>query len=275
MHQAKVMTRQRGFTLVEMVMVIVITGILGAAIAVFMKAPVDAYFDQARRATLADAADTALRRVSREVAYALPNSVRLAGTACAGSGSGTYLEFIPLAAIGRYRLERTVGGTGTPLDLTESGVSHSFDVLGPGVDVPAGASLVVYNLGIGNNDAYGGGNRRSLSTTGNGLSSLTYAGSVFPEHSPSARFHVLTGAVSYRCNAGTNGTLERYGPYAIQAVQPTPSTGGNRLADRVTGCCFRMNALSAHRGLLTLSLTLSEAGESVNLLHQVHMDNTP
>lgn len=274
MRRAKDMHRQAGFTLAELVIVIVITGIIGAMIAVFMKAPIDAYFDQARRAELTDAADTSLRRIAREVAYALPNSVRIGGTACAGSGSGTYLEFIPLIAIGRYRLEPALDGSGAPLDLTEAGSSHSFDVLGPGVDVPGGASLVIYNLGLGSNDAYGGGNRRSL-TSGSGLSSLTYAGSVFPEHSPSGRFHVVTDAVSFHCNTGADGTLDRYGPYAIQASQPSPTTGGNRLAGHVTGCCFQINSLTSQRGLLTLNLTLSKDNESVSLLHQVHVDNTP
>jgi MSHA biogenesis protein MshO len=140
--------------------------------------------------------------------------------------------------------------------------------------VPGGASLVIYNLGLGSNDAYGGGNRRSL-TSGSGLSSLTYAGSVFPEHSPSGRFHVVTDAVSFHCNTGADGTLDRYGPYAIQASQPSPTTGGNRLAGHVTGCCFQINSLTSQRGLLTLNLTLSKDNESVSLLHQVHVDNTP
>ena len=50
-----------GFTLVEAIMVIVITGILAGMVAVFIKAPVDGYVDSVRRAELTDAADTALR----------------------------------------------------------------------------------------------------------------------------------------------------------------------------------------------------------------------
>ena len=39
-----------GFTLVEAIMVIVITGILAGMVAVFIKAPVDGYVDSVRRA---------------------------------------------------------------------------------------------------------------------------------------------------------------------------------------------------------------------------------
>src|SRR5205814_7956125 len=68
---------QRGFTLLEAVLVIAMTGIVAAMVAVFIRAPVNAYVDQARRAELSDAADTALRRMAREVQRALPNSVRV------------------------------------------------------------------------------------------------------------------------------------------------------------------------------------------------------
>ena len=53
------MNRAKGFTLLELVLVIVITGVMAAAIAVFVKPAVDAYFDTRRRAELSDAADTA------------------------------------------------------------------------------------------------------------------------------------------------------------------------------------------------------------------------
>ena len=63
----------RGFTLIEMIMVIVITGVIAGMVAVFIKGPVDSYFDMARRAELTDIADTAMRRMTRDIRLALPN----------------------------------------------------------------------------------------------------------------------------------------------------------------------------------------------------------
>ena len=46
--------RTRGFTLVELVMVITITGILAASLTIFLKPVIDSYFDTRRRADLTD-----------------------------------------------------------------------------------------------------------------------------------------------------------------------------------------------------------------------------
>ena len=78
-----------GFTLVEAIIVIVLTGILAGVVAVFLVIPVTGYFDVARRAELTDTADTALRRISRDLRLALPNSIRV--TSC-----NTAIEFIPI-----------------------------------------------------------------------------------------------------------------------------------------------------------------------------------
>ena len=56
-------TSQRGFTLVELIMVIVIMGVVGGMVSVFMKGPIDAYISGGRRAALTDTADTAVRRM--------------------------------------------------------------------------------------------------------------------------------------------------------------------------------------------------------------------
>ena len=56
---------------------IAIVGIIGAMVAVFIRSPVQSYVDSARRAELGDVADTALRRIIRDLRLALPNSVRV------------------------------------------------------------------------------------------------------------------------------------------------------------------------------------------------------
>jgi len=130
-----------------MIMVIVITGIIGGMVAVFLKAPIQQYVDVARRADMTDIADTALRRIGRDLRLALPNSVRVTGV-CGGPGTTCFIEFLPTTGGGRYRAAlAATAPLGNMLDFTNA-ADNSFDVLGPPVTANAGDFLVIYNLGI-------------------------------------------------------------------------------------------------------------------------------
>ena len=278
---------QQGFTLIEAIIVIMLTGIVGAMVAVFIKTPVNAYIDQGRRGELTDAADVALRRMARDLQSALPNSVRV-------NAAGTYIEFLPVTAAGRYRAAPSAAGAGNPLDFS-SATDASFDVLGPPVDVVAGDQLVIYNLGITGADAYTGTSRRALTSAGNGLTSLSYTVGArqFPYASPNNRFYIVRRPVTYACRpaAGGLGTLRRYSGYAIQAAQPVsvtaPANATNALlTSLVSACSFAYTPTSARNAVVTLRLTLTSGrgsggggtgsgSESITLLHQVHVEASP
>jgi len=256
-----------GFTLVEAIMVIVLTGILAATVAVFIRAPIAAYQDVTRRAEMTDIADTALRRFARDIRTALPNSVRTAGT-CDGVGT-CYIEFVPIKSAGRYR----EGGPGNPLDFNAA--TDTFDVIGLGVDIAAGDSIVIYNLGISGSDVYAGSDRRAVTTTGTGLTTAGYNGGAFPFSSPARRFHIVSTPVSYVCNAGT-GQLQRYSGYAFAGVQPQPPGGTSALlANSVSRCLFSYQAVSQLNALITVELGLTKGGETVRLVNQTHVNNVP
>jgi MSHA biogenesis protein MshO len=258
--------RAPGFTLTEAIMVIAITGILAAMVAVFIQKPVQGFFDTARRAALVDAADTALRRISRDLHDALPNSVRVDGS--------TALEFLHVRSAGRYREL----GPGDPLDFTAA--DTSFDVLGPAVSVQLGDSVVVYNLGASGADAYSGNSaltdvRRAVAEPVGSLSNLTMtSANRLPFASPAKRFQIVDTPVSYVC-AGTQ--MRRYSAYAIAATQPVPPVvAGALIADKLSACSFLYAAGPSQRdALVTVSLALTDGGETVSLLYQVHLNNAP
>lgn len=268
-----VKAREAGFTLIEMIIVIVITSIISAVVAVFIRAPVEGYFDSARRAKLTDIADTALRRASRDLRLALPNSVRVSGSA---------VEFLETRTGGRYRAESD-GGT-TPADeLDFTATDSSFDFLGSLSSTPvAGDLVVVYNLGIADADAYAGDNTSSI--TGVAGNTISINAKRFPFESPASRFQVVKDAVSYVCaGAGLDasgngtGTLRRYWGYGINPAQAVPPGGSNALlADRVSSCSFvYTQGVTARSGLVAMQLQITENNESVSLYHEMHVPNVP
>jgi MSHA biogenesis protein MshO len=269
----KYLTKQRGFTLVELVMVIVILGVLGAIVAVFMRSPIDAYFASARRAALTDVADTVVRRMARDIQRALPNSVRQANNQC--------LEFIPTRTGGRYRA--MVDGTGAGDALDFSIADGSFDMLGTnsaasGQTIVVGDLVAIYNLGIGDADAYNANNTSPvtdvLAGSLAGETKIEFTAKKFPLASGSQRFQIIPGeekVVAYVCRAGN---LFRVSNHAY--TPSCPATGGTLIAQNVS-CAFTYSGSDLQRNaLVKLNMGFTDSsGEAVSLYHEVHVNNTP
>jgi len=270
-----------GFTLVEMVVVIVITGVIAASVAVFLRQPVQGYVDAARRAEISDIADTSLRRMVRDLRLALPNSVRV-------TDGGKTLELLLTRTGGRYRTE----GVGF-LDFSQA--TTSFAQLGPlsnglGMTIVAGDKLVIYNLGIKGDigipgaDAYSGDNSADIISVNNAVPNepvFNFSARKFHFESPDARFQVVAGPVSYVCDTAT-GRLLRYAAYPINPEQPTAvslaaSSAQRALAaNNVAACGFSYTpGVTARSGVAALSLKISLKGESVQLYQEAHVSNVP
>jgi MSHA biogenesis protein MshO len=272
----------RGVTLVEMIVVIAITGILAAAVAVFIRRPVEGYIDAARRAELSDIADTALRRITRDLRTALPNSIRITA-----AGGVTYLEYLQTSGGGRYRSDVDSSGGGDPLNFNAA--DTTFDVIGPMPTMAAGDSIVIYNLNwdpaITTANAHVGDNRAAYAS--NTATTITLSpAQQFPFASPGKRFQVVQQPVTYACDPAGAKTVRRIAGYAIQAAQPTNvaaaplSTAPSNvlLATTITDCSFSYVAAggAAQRtGVVSLSLQVEQAGEKVQLFQQVHVNNVP
>lgn len=281
---------QSGFTLVEMIVVMVITGIIGGMVAIFLRAPVQGYVDSARRAELSDTADTTLRRITRDIRTALPNSIRLWGSVSgAGSCAGNetcYMEFLPVKSGGRYRRGVVQAGD-NPLEFTAA--DSSFDVIGPMPLMAAGDRLVIYNRGTTGADAYTAntGNDNTGAYASATATTVTISpAKLFPFPSAGSRFQVINTPVSYVCAPATDaagngsGGLTRWQGYAIQAAQPTalPASGtpsSALLAGKVSACSFSYGAVGQRLALVTLRLTLTDGGESVTLYNAMHVSNVP
>lgn len=254
-------------------MVIAITGVVVGMVAIFIVPSITAYFSTATRAQLGDEADTALRRMTRDLAAALPNSVRITGNS---------VELIPVSGAARYAVGTEAGDPllfGTP--------DTSFAIVGPALRLAsAGQRLAWYNLGNGvpDADAYTLANVRVASNAAGNASSVTITGAALPNslQAPPYRVYAIEQPVTYRCDT-TAETLTRYTGYGFLATQPDPPSGGSAavLARHVKSCGFSYSTptITARYALVTLSLQLGakNAGgtESISLYHTVHVDNLP
>jgi MSHA biogenesis protein MshO len=271
--------RQTGFTLVELVMVIVILGAVGSMVSVFMKGPIDAYFASSRRAALTDVADTTVRRMGRDIRKALPNSIRLGNLTADGYQC---IEFIPTRTGGRYRVNDTVVSPADDTSLKFSAPDTTFNMLGrnsllPDQQIVANDVVAVYNLGIPGADAYALDNTATVSSVVDGIeTTINMAGNTtkFPLPSGGNRFHVIPGGekiVSYICSGGN---LYRNANYAYSPSCPAPTSATPIIANGAT-CNFSYDTQDIRNALVQLKMAFTSAGEAVNIYHEVHVNNTP
>lgn len=290
-----------GFTLVEMIVVIAITGILAAAAGVFLRMPLQSYQDAQRRAAISDAADTAFIRLKHDLQTALPNSVRVTS-----AGSVFYIEFLQTRTGGRYRAAAptpaVATGAATCPDVDGNGFANEnvlefgvadtcFTTLGALPDlaalVPDSDFVVVYNLGPGFTEANAyasgpatGGNKSLLTATATGSGGenvIRFQSHTFPLESPGRRFHVISGPVTYVCDPAA-GTLRRFSGYAISAVQPTPPAGTSALlAQGITACTVVYDQVNERTGVVSIWLRFADpsGGARAELLQQVQVSNVP
>lgn len=290
------MRSQSGFTLIEMIMVIVITGIIGGMVAVFLNAPIQQYMDVARRAELTDIADTAFQRLSRDIRTAVPNSVRLPTPA-----GSTYIEFLPTRTGGRYRANdvggvlcgaATVANAGDALSFV--GADTCFEIIGPQITFAVGDWIVVGSTQSDGSMPYNttsAGVLRSYTGTA-GAKSIVAITSVNPEFPASAellsqRFQVVDATQEAVMYALVGTQLIRYWGYGFKAgtVPPVPpitvaeaNAAGIQsavLADNVSSCSFVYDIVNQRNGLVAITLQITKDGETVSLYEEIHVNNAP
>ena len=261
---AKTVARQHGFTLVELVMVIAIAGLVAVLISTVMSNPLQSFVDQSRRAELVDKASMALNRMARDIRLAVPNSLTV---------TGTTLNMLPIAAAGRYRANQP-GGSGPRLDppqCTQLGPSCSIDILSP---ITANATphwLIIYNTDVselGSVTSPSVISPKSFTWTTSALSA-NLQNFRFKYASPQHRFYLASEVLQYRCEGGE---LWRWVSQSLDGSNPSKA----KVVDAVSGCSFSYDpGTSSRSGLVTLRLTLTQDGETITLLQQVHVDNAP
>lgn len=287
------MKHARGFTLVELIVVMVVAGILAGGMAIFFVPVINNYLAVGRRAGLTDMADGVLRTISRDIRGAVPNSIRQPNTSC--------FELVPTAAGGRFRTAPDTvwdGGAGAAnpsQPLSNVAPTTAFDVMTQLSYVPVPGDWVVVNNQNGD-DVYDGVNRAPIvgiaapPDASLGWRRITLAPFQFPLGYEGGRFQIVRNAqqaVFHVCananevNGTGTGTLYRFSPYPFNgnaANCPVPNAATAVLATHVSQCSFIYNpnpGAAQDAGYVQVQITLKEKDESVQLQFGTHADNVP
>lgn len=290
----------KGFSLIELIVVIVLLGIMSAGAGMLITRPIEAYRDQSRRQELVDLAEISLRKIAADIRAALPNSIRRD----ISTPGKWVLEMVNTVDGARYRDD--FGGVfvteNDRLTFTLAGDSN-FNLLGQFSTLPTTGLPITYNnfrAVIYNTDPasiYADAASSPVNSPGiispSGITLSINAGPPAVHHlnipqvsgsdfrflfqSPSQRMFLVDGPISYVCDSSA-GTLTRYNGYAYQASQPLTFAGANVgvITSKVSGCNILYQSGTAQRGgLITIDLSITSGDETVRLMHQVHVDNVP
>lgn len=273
---------QRGFTLIEIVVTILVSSILAVGIVGYIGDAIEGFAASGNRNKLATTGRVVVDRIAMELHNAVPNSVRVT---TAQAGGDQCLEFIPFSGATSYVDAPFTGGGGTTFEAID------FNPVLTLVS-PADVHAVIYP--IDTQDLYDGGSPGpralvdEIEDTGGADGKVTItldATHRFSRRSPVQRFYIAGEPVSF-CVVGQQ--LFRYQDYDFQSTQCTPSTPaclpatapGRQLIsqsiDNTGLSAFEIIPGTLRRNaIVSMDFNFTEVGDVVRLKHEVLMRNVP
>ena len=254
-------SRTTGFTLIELIIVIVLIGIIGTVSTRFIVNSVQGYVDTAARQSLANSAFVSAEKISRSLRAALPNSVR------ASSGC---IEYIPIEVASHYT------------DIPVTVAADSFTAVSGRRSSVVKGRAVVYP--ITTDDLYAPGNNKAITAVtatlpaGTGEVTVALTGNhQFPTNSPTRRFYIVGQPVAF-CQQGTR--LYRYSGYGFNDSVSLPPASASRdiLVNQVSAGSLTFNYLPAslvRNAVVNFSFTLVNGDESYRIEQEANLRNVP
>ena len=267
--------RQEGFTLIEIIMVIVILGVIGTAGADFIAQMFRGFADTNSRMEIYEEGKSALVRMERELHGMLPNAICVTnngGGSCESNGSpGNEIRF-GMIMEDVMRQNNLVGG------YTENAIDFPRTVPATLTDVNSGAIprtgdvVSVYNTSW--NSFVGGARLYGITAVSGNV--MTFGGQTIVDPSPQHRYYVVDRCVSYRWDDVTD-TLFRSVVAVSSAGHGNFSTAVEYpLAMNVSDFNFYYAAPSLSRnGIISMVFTMSKDGHDIVMHKEIHVKNVP
>lgn len=278
---------QRGFTLVELIVGMVITTILAGMIAMLIGAPVDSYLLQTRNNELSEASGRITRTLTKDLDRALPNSVRIRNV-----GNRAIMQMLEITDV-VYFVPQGADLTLAPQQLDFSTADTDFVVYGDFSHTSTTTFLVVNHTGTGTTNAYLNSGVIVSATVPGGTATTVnpiLLNPAFQFNGPPGtnRMFAVRSPITYICNRAT-GLLQRFERHAIGANTPVNESAAQLVgadvtvvATGVSGCSFACEPGTPNtpcRNALTLSMSVTRGVApdvaTIQVLHQVAVENTP
>ena len=269
---------QRGFTLVELVVTIVLMGILGAGTVSFLMTSTESYVDTSVRNQLGGLGRLTITKLERVIRTAVPNSLRVTSV---GAGGDQCLEYLPLAAATSY------------LDVSFISASNTITMVpfDTGLNLSGTKYVVIFPMSAGT--LYSASSPGPLATTdystsstANSIETLTLTTShQFSSGSVTPRLYLSDAPVSFCLSSGK---LYRYKNYGLKASQCTPATANflpsappdrALIADQIDNSSYTTFNYTAGTlqsfSLLQFDFNFKQGSEALLMRHEIQVRNAP
>ncbi|WP_429135723.1 MSHA fimbrial biogenesis protein MshO [Aeromonas hydrophila] len=268
-----------GFTLIELVMVILLLGIMATFASQFIGIGTQIYGDASSREQLMSDARFAMERLNREVRDALPGSERIEALDGSWDDSGPCLRFWPISTSSRYlALNRAQSGSTSTLELVMATPASAVAPMSPDANaVKAGDLMVVFPMptsaagSLVNGCEYGRCVARVTEVLApvSGAQTVRYtSGETLAGISPGSRVYFANQQVRY-CVEGSTMTRS-------SAAIDAPVAAGVLMAESLrAGNFYREVSAFNTEGAFGVRLVFERQGEAVTFNHKLGVFNVP
>jgi MSHA biogenesis protein MshO len=265
MSRYRVMGKSRGFTLIELVVVIILLGVMATFSSQFIGSSTQLYADASAREQLMSDVRFGVERLNREVRDVVPGSLVV-------SSDQQCVSFWPLAAVSRYvSLPTSASGTLSFL-IPQSGSVKPEDYaivypVGLGASAPYNCTAGACSARVVSAPVAVNGDNNLLTVSLSQIPSGVFTGYAAP--SPGARIFFARERVSY-CRNSQNQLVRQ------STTLVNSSSSSALMAEHLSSARFFQDPQAFNTsGELGIHLTFSQRGETVLFSHQVEVSNVP
>ncbi len=269
----------RGFTLVEMVTVILILGILVVGVSSFIIFGTRIFVESSSVDQVLSQSRFAVERMTRELRSAMPSSVRLTTSPL----SYQCIEFVPIDASTSYIT--------MPIAPQAASISGTVILDSDASQIAKGQLAWIYPLTAADVYTSARQKRAQVANTdvlGNQITVTFSTNAQFAEGSPRQRIYFASQPVSYcferQSATSTEFDLKRYSDYGWNDSQPSPAdmTGGILMAQNIVNLLGNADfpliltpATLVNNAMVHLQPRFKVNGETFQYQHQVQVINAP